>query len=136
MVAATVRSRAGDEAAREHRRAPRALTDDGRGQLLAAREPQQPAQPSRQLRERVPEVLLRQPFRLLPAAVVVQGGKHVHITQQAAAKAVIGDGVGEEPVLDALGGARPVARRLRQQRASELLRALLDVRAGGGCGHP
>ena len=118
----------GDEASREQLgRAPRGFAHDARGHALVAGESQQPAQPARQLRELVSEVLGGEPLRLRAAAVVVDRREHVQIAQQAAPEALVRGGQAEQPVLDALRRTRPVAPGLGEQLASELLRALLDA---------
>ena len=118
----------GDEPPREALgRAAGALADDARRHEVVARDAKEPAQGTRQLGKLVAEILVREPLRLGAAAVVVDGGEHVEVAQQAVAKAIVGHGVGEQPVLDALGRARPVALGGCEQGAAKLLRARLDV---------
>ena len=108
-LAHRVRARRGDEASREQLgRAARGLAHDPRRYAFVAGQTQQPAQPARQVRELVAEVLGGQPLRLGATAAVVDRGEHVEVAQQPAAEPLVGGGQAQQPVLDALGRPGPI----------------------------
>jgi hypothetical protein len=110
-------------------RALRGLADDRGGQVLVAADPDQPAQGARQSGEVVVEILLGEALRFVAAARGIEGGEDVEVAQQARAEMVVGDGAREEPILDPLGEARPVALGGVEQRLAQGLRPRFDAAA-------